>query len=76
MVLKEKYFSCYISVNPFQVNVSILYPLKHQKAFGFLVFSGNTKWEHWLETVTVMRFENPYLFSCSYKHNTLAISHY
>ena len=24
-------------------------PLKHQKTFGFLMFSGGIKWEHWLE---------------------------
>ena len=35
--------------NPFLANVPILHRLKHQKTFGFLVFSGVIKWEHWPE---------------------------
>ena len=33
--------------NPFMTNIPILYPLKHQKTKGFLVFSGSIKWENW-----------------------------
>ena len=29
--------------NPFMTNIPILYPLKHQKTKGFLVFSGSIK---------------------------------
>ena len=36
-------------VNPFLANVPILQPLKTPKTFGFLVFSGGIKWEHWPE---------------------------
>ena len=39
-------------INPILANVLILYPLKrpeNQKTFGFLVFSGSIKWEHWPE---------------------------
>ena len=33
------------SINPFLANVPISYP----PTFGFLVFSGGIKWEHWPE---------------------------
>ena len=32
-------------LNPFLVNVPILYPWKHQKVLCLLVFSGVKKWE-------------------------------
>ena len=36
-----------LSVNPFLVNVLILYtPCEQQKTKGFLVFSGGIKWKH------------------------------
>ena len=34
-------------LNPYLANVPILHPVK---TFGFLVFSGVIKWEHWSET--------------------------
>ena len=35
-----------------QAKVPILYPLKKpENTFGFLVFSGDIKWEHWPEMV-------------------------
>ena len=48
------YFSSYLhqcnvltnNLNPFLTNGLILYPLK---TFGFLVFSGGMKWQHWPE---------------------------
>ena len=37
-------------LNLFPANVPILYPLKTpENTFGFLVFSGGIKWEHWPE---------------------------
>ena len=52
--MRIKVLSCFQGVekgciDPFLANVPILYPLKHQKTFGFLVFSGGIKWEHWPE---------------------------
>ena len=38
--------SCQKRFNTFLVNDSILYPLKNQKTFGFVVFSGSIKWEY------------------------------
>ena len=40
-----------IEINPFLANVPILYPLKHQKIFGFLVFTRGIKQEHLPEMV-------------------------
>ena len=38
------------NINPFLVNDPIVYLLKKKhKTFGFLVFLGGIKWEHWLE---------------------------
>ena len=35
-------------INPFQVNLPNLYPLKAPEGHkGFLVFSGGIKWEYW-----------------------------
>ena len=35
-------------------------PWEHQKTFGFVVFSGGTKWDHWPELV-----KNKLLLSCT-----------
>ena len=35
-------------------------PLQHQKMFGFLVFSGGSKWEGWSERVN--HFESIFLY--------------
>ena len=35
--------------NPFQANVSFLYPGKRQKTEGFLAFSEGIEREHWPE---------------------------
>ena len=31
-------------------------PWRHQKTFGFLVFSGDIKWEHWPEMDKLWKF--------------------
>ena len=36
-------------INPFPANAPFYTHRKHQKTFGFLVFSGGVKWEHWPE---------------------------
>ena len=33
----------------FLAHVSILHPLKTSKTFGFMMYSGGKKWEHWPE---------------------------
>ena len=38
-------------INPFLANVPILYPLKPPYTKGFLVISGDIRWEHWPEMV-------------------------
>ena len=38
----------FLVINPFQVNLPNLYPLKAPAGHkGFLVFSGDIKWEYW-----------------------------
>ena len=42
-------FALYLLLNHFRSLLSFYTPSKHQKPFGFLVFSRGTEWLHWLE---------------------------
>ena len=44
--MPESHLPCNQNVKPFLADIPMLY---HLKTFGFLVFLGGLKWEHWPE---------------------------
>ena len=47
--LSHSIYDCIIDLNTFLASVHTVNPLKKQKIFGFLVFSGGKKCENWPE---------------------------
>ena len=49
LIFQVTYFQCWTQLTYFWQMFPSYNPWEHQKAFGFLVFSGGMKWEHWPE---------------------------